>query len=77
MGKWKSFWFESNAAWGWINSPKEWERIKEFHPNTDLGNAKESVDYSNSTGEPYFGFRAECRGPGILKEFFEKNKMIL
>lgn len=79
MKKWKPFWLESNQAWGWIDKPSKWNRIKKSYQDTgiNISDAKESTSYAESTGAPYFGFRSECKGPGTLGEFFKKHGMAI
>lgn len=71
--KWVPFWFEGNQAWGLIDSPEEWERIKAAYSTTDLRTAKRAGGDYESDGTPYFGFRAECKLPETLGEFADAN----
>jgi hypothetical protein len=71
--KWKPFYFDGNEAWGTIDSPEEWSRIKRAY-KTDLGKARR-CGFAKEEGRDIFGFRAECNGKETLKEFFESNGM--
>jgi len=75
--KWVTFWFEGNQAWGEIDSPEEWERIKAAYPTTDLRTAKRATAKYETDGTPYFGFRSECKLPETLGEFADANEMII
>jgi hypothetical protein len=73
MKKWKPFYFDGNEAWGTIDSPEEWSRIKRAY-KTDLGKAKR-CDLAKADGRDVFGRGAGCYGKETLKEFFESNGM--
>ena len=72
---WKPFWFEGNLAWGWIDSPEEWERIKGAYKNQsfDLSRARRF----DGADRNYFGFASECRGKESLLDFAKKHNMEL
>ena len=73
--KWSPFWFEGNNAWGRIESPEDWERIKRAYPDTDLTKASQ---YINSTlNVPYYGFAFECNSQNKLGDFFTENEMTI
>jgi len=73
--KWVQFWFDGNQAWGLIDSPEEWERVKEAYPTTDLRKAKRASNNYETNGTPYFGFRMECILPETLGEWADANGM--
>jgi len=71
---WKTFYFEGNQAWGIIDSPVEWERIKKMYENT-------SVDLTAARKNPNseidsFGFHYEYDGIDLI-EFAKANDMDL
>ena len=68
---WTPFWFEGNLAWGYIDSLKDWERIKEEYKHEDLGTARINPLHSR----PYFGFRSECCGEITLGKWAKENNM--
>jgi hypothetical protein len=74
---WTPFYFEGNEAWGLIEKPEDWERIKREYaahaPYTDLKSALRGKDYS----EPRFGFYAEYAGPQTLGEWAKEQGMEL
>lgn len=73
---WKPFWFEGNRACGWIESPGDWERIKnEYGQDTKFLASAKSWDANK---RPYFGFYLECNdGVDTLGEFANRNGMEL
>ena len=75
--KWIPFWFEGNSAWGMIDSPGEFERIKKAYHGSDCRSAKRAGGDYESNGIPYFGYRAECIGAETLGEWADKNGIIL
>jgi len=76
MSTWKSFHFNSNRAWGLMDSEEKWEEVITLHEEDaiDLGEAR----MSNSRGKdklPFFGFGGY---PGCtLRKWFNKNGMDL
>ena len=78
MDGWKPFWFEGHQAWGLINSPKEWNRIKKAYLNKDIGMSLDELlaakrnEYSDKL---YYGFRSECNGEDTLADYFKREGM--
>jgi hypothetical protein len=72
---WRKFWFEGNMAWGLIESPEDWRRIKVAYSDINLRTARrcETLSYPY----PYFGFSSECKGKETLGEFADNNGMNL
>ena len=71
--KWITFWFEGNAAWGIIDSRKEFEWIKKQYNGSDCRSAKRAGGGYERNGTPYVGYRAECKGPETLGSWADKN----
>jgi hypothetical protein len=74
---WVPFYFEGNLAWGWINTPEDWERVKfQYKDQFDPSLAKQ---YNGVTTRGYasFGFYTEYNGTITLKEWAEKLNMSL
>lgn len=79
---WTTFYFDGNMAWGLVDSPAEWERIKEAYRTAPGGHATPSdlLDAKNCPNRreglpPLFGFVIECNGPQTLREFFAEHGM--
>ena len=72
---WVPFWFEGNIIFGWINSGKEWETVKENY--IDSGGLETLRKAQQSEYNGYiFGFLSYCTGM-TLAEFFQQNGMEL
>lgn len=75
---WMSFWFESNASWGWVKNKEDWEERKkdyrQMHTHTPNEHFKQARRFDGSTMHN-FGFRHEHKGKEILGEFFDKHQM--
>ena len=81
---WTTFYFDGNQAWGLVDSPAEWERIKtayrEFSKHGACASPAELLETRNCTDRreglpPLFGFVVECNGPLALGEFFAQHGM--
>ena len=75
---WKKFHFDGNLAWGFVDSPEEWERILRAY---DL-NLSDLLDTQSSktddgNGNPKFGFVVECNQKPTLGEWADKNSIDL
>jgi len=82
---WKTFWFESNAAWGLADSQEAWDKIRAnyalSHKNDDpdliYNAASASFCDRDSSLMPNFGFRREhIGGKKTLRDFFDEHYMI-
>lgn len=81
MGTWPVFWFETNSAWGLVDSPAAWAKMRANWNEGGHGLGEDEIYSAKSTastdsGEaiPEFGTRAEhlC-GKMTLGEFFDQN----
>ena len=81
---WKTFWFDTNSAWGMADSPEAWAAIRaNWNKGAHGMKPKEiytnnlSCDHPPRPGDvPNFGRRAEHIGGKItLGEFFDDNGM--
>ena len=82
---WVPFYFDGNQAWGLVDSPAEWERIKtayrEFAKRGACASPEELLDatncpYTRPDMPPMFGFVVECLdGTKTLREFFAEHGM--
>jgi len=81
---WKTFWFESNAAWGLADSEEAWDNIKanynNFHKNDDPDLIYNATSASfcdrDSSLMLNFGFRMEhIGGKKTLRDFFNEHGM--
>lgn len=85
MDNWKTFWFETNSAWGLVDSPEAWKAMREnwnkgAHgmPPDEIYSNNLSFDpaHSSASDVPNFGRRAEhISGKTTLGEFFDQNGM--
>lgn len=71
---WKTFYFEGNQAWGIIDSPAEWKRIKKAYVDTmvDLTSARKNPNSDTDS----FGFHYKYDGIDLI-EFGKDNNMDL
>ena len=84
MTNWKSFFFESNQFFDTISGMKDWQRLRNAHPDKtdeDLLSAKAAtyggkVSAERLEARPKYGFRWECDGEP-LSEFFKRHNMKL
>lgn len=85
MNGWVTFWFETNSAWGLVDSPAAWAEMRAnwnkgahgMKPQ-DIYDRSLSFDRTNPHPEdmPNFGLRSEhIGGKTTLGEFFDANKM--
>lgn len=77
---WVTFYFDGNLAFGIVDSPAEWERIKQAYREAPGGHATpaellESRNCPRDGGLPKFGFVVECDGPQTLRDFFVQHGM--
>lgn len=80
---WKTFYFDGNQAFGVVDSPAEWERIKAtYREFAKIGSCASPADLLTARNcpreiglTPKFGFVIECDGPQTLGEFFAENGM--
>jgi len=70
---WVSFYFEGNLAWGEINTPEEWERIKKAYKDTSVNLYYAKNNPKNT--KPCFGLYSEYNGNENLGEFAEQHGM--
>jgi len=73
MGNWISFYFSGNQAWGYIDSPEEWQRIREAYKGAfvNLLNARQNPNRN----DPSFGFYPEHTGKDKLGDHGKRNNM--
>lgn len=71
--RWVPFWFDGNQAWGHIDTPEEWERIKFAYKDSRCNLAEAKSNPARDT--PCFGLYSEYRGELSLGEFAEENGM--
>jgi hypothetical protein len=82
---WAPFWFETNSAWGLVDSPEAWVSMREKWNKGDRS-MKPNEIYSNNLSFdvkthhqitiPSFGRRIEhIGGKTTLGEFFDANGM--
>jgi len=75
---WVPFYFEGNLAWGWINTPEDWERVKFYYKDQcDPSLAKQWNNTDAPRDYTSFGFYTEYNGTTTLKEWAEKLNMSL
>lgn len=83
---WKTFWFETNSAWGLVDSPQAWKIMREKWNNGAHGMKPEEIYINNLSFDksvpsrdgdhPNFGRRREhIGGKTTLGEFFDQNGM--
>lgn len=73
---WVTFYFEGNSAWGLIDGPEKWQRIKsQWNGDSCLGAKRGGTKELN--GRPLFGYGKDFTGPETLGEWAEKQGMIL
>ena len=76
---WKSFYFDTNACFGDVNSPEDWEQIKagclKFGIDPMATRLAESSLYEEGA-LPVYGYRRECRSEKKLSDFFAENGML-
>lgn len=77
---WVSFYFDGNQAFGIVDSPAEWERIKQAYRDASGGHATPADlltarNCPRERGLPKFGFVVECDGPQSLWDFFLQHGM--
>lgn len=75
---WVSFYFDGNLAFGIVDSPEEWERIKQAYRDAPGGHATPADlltarNCPRARGLPKFGFVVECDGPQTLGDFFSEH----
>lgn len=85
MPGWTTFWFETNSAWGRVDSPAAWLKMREAwnkgaHSMTpdEIYTTNLSFEPANPRPEdiPNFGCRAEHIGGKMsLGEFFDAHQM--
>lgn len=63
----KSFWFEGNLWFGWVNNQELFEDLLTVYPNA--GDAKRAENFK---GGDKFGFRMECNGEETLRDWMNK-----
>jgi len=68
---WIPFWFESNQYFDWVNSPDDWQKVKDIYPDLDLGKRALRCD---SSKKHKYGLCMEYTGEP-LKDFFTRNNM--
>jgi hypothetical protein len=81
---WKRFHFESNRFFDGVESPQDWQRLRNAYPElTDekLLNAQEATyrgtrSLDDRAARPNFGFRSEHDGTKTLRDFFVENEML-
>ena len=75
---WKKFWFETNQAFGPVDSAEDWSRMKSqydrAYPGCNVYDLKEAGG-RDKYPIPSFGQRREHTGDRTLGEFFKKNGM--
>jgi len=84
---WTTFWFETNSAWGLVDSPEAWKAMRENWNKGAHGMQADEI-YSNNLSYdparnttnndvPNFGRRAEhIGGKTTLGEFFDQDGMV-
>lgn len=77
---WTPFYFDGNLAFGIVDSPAEWELIKQAYREAPGGHATpaellEAQNCPRDRGLPKFGFVVECDGPQTLRDFFVQHGM--
>ena len=79
---WTTFYFDGNLAFGIVDSPAEWDRVKSAYREFKGGcpTPAELLDARNCQDRregslPKFGFVIECNGPQTLREFFSEHGM--
>lgn len=70
---WISFYFSGNDAWGYIDSPEDWQRILEAYKDSYM-NLLHARQNPNRT-DPSFGFYHEHTGKDTLYEFAKRHNM--
>lgn len=80
MENWPVFWFETNDAWGLVDSPAAWAEMRANWNKGGHGLGEDEIYHAKSTAStdsgdtPNFGTRAEHLGGKItLGEFFDQN----
>lgn len=71
--RWIPFYFDGNQAWGQIDTPEEWERIKHSYKDSSCNLAESKSNPKRDT--PCFGLYPEYKGELSLGEFAEENGM--
>lgn len=82
---WTRFWWDSNRAFGFVESPAEWRAIvwrfgdPAWRPNLTVSELLEAKQAAYRTGEdvPSFGFRVEHTGDLTLGEWAKQQGMDL
>jgi len=83
---WVPFYFESNSAWGYSKTRKEWEVIKgnyekdmgKLDPSKARQATHEYSDWQDKKDiKPNFGFRMEHSGTETLADFIKKHNMVI
>jgi hypothetical protein len=72
--KWERFWFDGNRYFGRIESPGDWQKLRDAYDDKSdeyLLLANECRD----SKKPNFGFRREHVGPKTLRDFFNEHGM--
>lgn len=76
---WKIFWFEGNQAFGMVDSPEAWERIRNAYAlrsgYIDLKNARYCEGSGDEGNVPNFGFYGEHQGALLLWQWAKRHNM--
>lgn len=77
---WTPFYFDGNLAFGIVDSPAQWERLKQAYRDSPGGypspaDLLEAKNCPRERGLPKFGFVVECDGPQTLRDFFVEHGM--
>lgn len=77
---WTPFYFDGNQAFGLVDTPQEWERIKTAYRSNPGGHATPAElltarNCPRERGCAKFGFVVECDGPLTLGQFFAQHGM--
>jgi len=74
---WKTFYFEGNLYFGFIESPEDWEKVKLAYKGTDINLLEARVNPISTYPLIHFGFYIEYDGKLTLGEWAKENKIKL